>query len=203
MHRILSILLIGWLTACTGANPDQGPQDLAGGAADIAIVGDLTSPGDLASSGDLNPSACIGKASCDCRTSPACQPIGTVCYCPTECGIDCVCGGGSYLGCAPKASGCASTVACRPAGRPGPQDQRGCFDCVYPATCETAAASLRDGCPGKRTMLTALSCDKAPECVTRCINAVNSCSDIGCGFCAACGCAALGPFEQCVLACLK
>lgn len=197
MPRTLILGLLLMLNACSGPAPAPTP-----GAADLSAPpsADLSSPG-----ADLTgpTSACIGKGECDCYNSrAACQPITEICWCPTQCnGQLCACGGGKFHACAPKESNCNPTVTCRPAGRITPQDARGCVDCSYQATCPQAAEALRAGCPTRAARLTGLSCDRAPECVTRCINDLKTCDDIGCGLCLACGCATVGPFEQCVMKC--
>lgn len=192
LRSVLCLLFL--LTACETTPVPAG--DLSG-----APTADLSTP----PSTDLSPAgaACIGKAECACYGARAdCQAITEPCYCPTTCnGQLCVCGGGKFHACAPRESGCNTVVSCRPAGRVTPQDARGCVDCSYQATCTQAAEALRAGCPTKVARLTALSCDRAPDCVARCINDLKTCDDIGCGLCGACGCVGNGPFEQCVFKC--
>lgn len=179
---LLSALL--WAPACSDNN--NGPADQAA---------DQSSPaGDLAGS-------CIGQSECACLASPSCQPIAEACWCPSACdGRTCLCGGGRFFGCAPRASGCAPTVTCGPAGRTS-QDAAGCVTCTLKTDCAQAAEALKDGCPQKRMYLDGLSCARAPDCVLRCINAVRTCEDVGCGLCTTCRCINPGVFEQCVAKC--
>ncbi len=203
-HRLfgcLAILLLG----CAAA-PEVGHPDAA---ADLSSAPDLS----VKSDGSVGPDGaagdgggCIGLSECSCWDRRAsCQPIAESCWCPMpKCGPGaCICGGGSFLGCAPQASGCAATVHCLPAGRPGPQNDKGCIGCAYQNGCDQAFAQMVGTCTGQKGRLDLFSCTKNPACVTDCINKLARCEDIGCGLCSACGCAFNGPFETCYFACVK
>lgn len=191
-------LLLVLLAACLGET--GGPpisMELGGDTPDLR-----TADGGPPDGG--GPQGCIGVSECACfGQRAACTLIAEPCHCPyPQCGGGlCACGGGKYLGCAPMASGCPSSVACRPAGRHTPQDAKGCVSCAYQETCEQAFAQMTETCSDKKGLLSAFSCARNPSCVTACINALARCEDIGCGLCAQCGCGRVGAFEQCVFKC--
>ena len=75
----------------------------SGGTSSGGSAGSISTGGAAGTSGD-----CAGLSYCDCDSSNLdCQVLSEACFCP--CGIepckpdcDCACGGGKYLGCAPK-----------------------------------------------------------------------------------------------------
>lgn len=177
-----------------GQDQSLEPEDGSGGGEDLAAV-----------------SRCSALSACECLADRGCASITEPCFCPHPlCGPGaCICGGGAFLGCAPAESNCTSVVSCRPAGRMGAPDAKGCLECKYSSDCATAFKQMMDklkatpGCGISDTLVEAFSCSRNPACVTKCVNDVSRCEDIGCGLCSRCGCARVGTFEQCVAACLK
>ena len=139
-----------------------------------------------------------------------CQVVAEPCYCPfPTCGAGaCGCGGGRFVGCAPRASGCAGSISCRPAERAAGPDARGCFACAASSDCKTAWTQLLDGlgalgCRPGAAQVSDFRCDTRPDCVTKCINQVQKCGDIGCGLCGVCDCAGTAPFDICYFSCVN
>lgn len=102
-----------------------------------------------------------------CLLNPACQPIGTRCYCPP--GGKCSCDGGAYMGCEPndRLRRCSSSAECR-------SDERCDRDeaCITPRTFTSApgnaepgtgscvGACVPKGCTGMGERM----CNEHPEC---------------------------------------
>lgn len=159
-------------------------------------------PPDAAVAANPDPNGCIGRSKCDCYAR-GCALLTTSCWCPAECGAGvCVCGGGAFLGCAPPESKCRNGPVCNAAGVAVGQDERGCFRCAYESDCDKALAQLVRTCRYAAEKLSAFRCGCNPSCVTRCINSVVSCQEIGCGFSTLASCKyPTGSFEACVAAC--
>lgn len=165
--------------------------------------------GDMSRPPEDLASDCAALTECACRSRTGCQVIAEPCYCPfPQCGEGaCICGGGRYLGCAPRSSACESSVSCRPAGRIAGPDGRGCYACRYETDCDKAFRQMMEtlkaapGCGISDQLVDGFSCRRNPECLTRCVNAVERCEDVGCGLCTACRCVSPGQFERCVNAC--
>jgi len=163
---------------------DAGPIADAGKSADVAPVcvgrtcpalkcqyGDIPRPGDLcgcrtcASPPDSGGEpVCAGLDECTCGATPGCAGIAGTCYCPfPKCNPlgACICGGGRFVGCAPQAI----------------------------ATCAGAKTRVAALCPNlKGATFDAVCNQPSPECVTKCLAEVNSCSDVSCSFCDVCDC---------------
>lgn len=158
-----------------------------------------------------SPERCLDLDESDCRAARSCQVIYESCSCPAPpCDTDdCPGNLGPFLGCAPAENLCPARVECRPAGQTLGPDVRGCMRCSYATSCETAWQQLLDGlatrfgCRAHPVLVSGFSCAQNPTCITRCINEVEHCTDIGCGLCTACECAAVGRFEQCYFRCLE
>lgn len=207
---VLVVLLPGAIPGCT-KTPDAPPAEPA---ADAAVPADARTPRDLrpgtpppdaSTVPDLLHTGCPGLSECECFTASEaglCDVIAEPCHCPRPvCGPGtCFCSGGRYLACADRASGCATTVSCRPAGRLSTPDIRGCLDCTYEADCGRAFSRLMDTCKSKSGQVELFSCSANPDCISRCVNEVRTCDDIGCGLCPTCRCPR-GSFEDCVAAC--
>jgi len=167
---------------------------------------DLAGPADLGSQTPSPPSSpCAARPKCTCTEDPACTVVAQPCWCgPAECGGgECFCGGGAYVGCAPR--GCPVVLDCPLAQLPTAPDADGCFRCrpSSPSSCEAAKAQLAAACGLAAADLGGLSCQTNSACVERCILDVKSCEDVGCAFCTTCACPALwSPFAQCVAGCL-
>jgi hypothetical protein len=126
-------------------------------------------------------------SACDCiAAAPRCAPRAEACWCPTECypgaPIDCICGGGHFLGC---------------------EEQ------PVLAACAAAQAAVQTKCAGQPfVQYAAALCSNSPDpaCATACLNALNdtgSCSEIDCGFCTTCDCLSTppSPFALCLATC--
>jgi len=186
---VLASLLV---LACS-ADPLSSP-DLGGDASRTDALADVDGAG------------CIGLGACDCWRRSECDVVSELCWCPfPECGTNGACGGcggGKFLGCAPRSSGCPSGITCGPAavGYAGP-DGKGCYRCDYSDDCMTAFMRLKERCMLGDAIVGGFSCSKNAACVTQCVNDVKQCSDVGCGLCQVCGCGAFGSFEKCFWAC--
>jgi hypothetical protein len=198
-----SIAVLAFAAACneTALPSSSTPApDLARGP-----VADLGAPSPSPSPSPSSP--CVARPKCLCTEDPACTVVAQPCWCgPEECGDGlCACGGGAYVGCAPR--GCPSVLDCPLAQLPTTPDADGCFRC-RPApgstpTCEAAKAQLAAACGFSAAYLGGLSCQSNSACVARCITDVKSCADVGCGFCTVCDCAELtSPLAECVNRCL-
>jgi len=167
----------------SGGNPGtvihgDGIAPMAGGGV-VGPSGAIDSqPADGADQIDAQPggfaaeSACLTLGSCDCMANPDCAPIAESCWCPTECGVVCTCGGGRYWGCAPAGL----------------------------ATCAGARDRLAKLCPDVAGGVTQLCESSSGECIAKCLNDFTSCHDIECAFCTVCpGCASIYHrcFDEC------
>ena len=129
--------------------------------------------------GDAPPASCTGLDECTCLATSACSPIAEACWCPfPQCNPSaaCFCGGGRFIGCAPQGISTCAEAKTRVA-----------------ALCPTLSGPTFDG----------LCARTSPECVTKCLAEVNSCSDLSCTFCEACDCAGdhfSACYGQCVIA---
>ena len=198
MRTCLATAVALCLTAC-------GTQGLAPPSGDDALPGDLGAS-DSAARPDLAAApSCIGLDECSCWRRKDCQVVADSCWCPHDsCAPNgaCACGGGKFLGCAPVASACPPIVKCRPAGRPAGPDGKGCYRCDHAQACDLAFKRLKEGCRISDGLLSAFTCARDyPECLAACANKATRCDEIGCGLCAACGCAKFGAFEKCVYDC--
>ena len=125
---------------------------------------------------------------CEClAASDRCTPRSEACWCPTECfpggAIECVCGGGRFLA---------------------------CEDSQIAAACASELAAVQTKCAGQpfvQYIGTLCSAATNPDCVAACLaqlNTAGSCTEIDCGFCPVCDCAApatASPFAQCLASC--
>jgi hypothetical protein len=114
--------------------------------------------------GETSLGSCAGLDECTCGINNDCAPIAEPCWCPyPQCSPSgaCICGGGQFVGCAPQAI----------------------------ANCPGAKARVAALCPNlKGPTFDALCTRTAPECVTKCLAEMDSCSDISCTLCEACDC---------------
>jgi hypothetical protein len=126
------------------------------------------------SKADASKLACVNLDECSCLTANGCSPIAESCYCPSQCnGSVCKCGGGKSVGCAP----------------------------VDLSTCANAKARVGTLCPKlSGATFDGLCSQTNTLCITKCLNDVTSCSDVGCTFCEACDCAT-DNFLTCVGKC--
>jgi hypothetical protein len=168
----------------SGGKPDTAIQ--ADGIAPMAgggVIGPSSTidsqPADVAEKPDAEPdvsatgSACPTLGSCECMANSDCAPLAESCWCPTECGVVCKCGGGRYWGCAP----------------------------VGLATCASASDRLAKLCPDLAAAVTRL-CESSPsECIANCLNEITSCDALQCMFVTvAPGCS--GLYRRCINACM-
>ena len=153
MTRIVSLVIgLGLAAGCGGGT-------LGGGVADGGP--DAAAP---------NNAACSTLDECACYAAiDRCQPQVEACWCPDMCApIDCICGGGRFLGCEVKA---ATTTM----------------------TCSVEAARVQQACAGNQYVgLIAEQCSsRYPTCVADCLANLGSCDEINCYLCELCDCA--GP----------
>jgi hypothetical protein len=131
-----------------------------------------------------NNAACSTLGACGCMAaSDRCVSRTEACWCPSECApeIVCVCGGGRFLGCEDKAS--TTTMGC-----------------------SAALAGVQQTCAGQPFVgyIGELCSRPNPVCVADCLTRITSCSEIDCGFCPVCDCAAPAtpsPFAACLESC--
>jgi hypothetical protein len=119
--------------------------------------------------------ACVNLDECSCVAASDCRIISDACYCPfPQCGSGaCVCGGGKFIGCAP----------------------------TNLSSCADAKTRVGTMCPQLKGATFDNLCSQAnTACITKCLNDVTSCGDVGCAFCEACDCAT-DNFLTCVGKC--
>jgi hypothetical protein len=124
---------------------------------------------------DTGKLACVGLDECACLASNSCAVVSDACYCPfPQCGAGaCDCGGGKFIGCAPAG-----------------------LD-----TCAAAKSRVASMCPTlKGATFDGLCQQTDTACVTKCLNDVTACGEVGCSFCEACDCFT-DPFMKCVSTC--
>jgi hypothetical protein len=129
---------------------------------------------------------CSAMGACECMAaSDRCAARTEPCWCPSECNpqIECICGGGRFLGC---------------------EDQS------IVASCNTALAAVQAKCadlPNVQYIADICATRADTACVAACLVNLKSsgaCSEIDCGFCPVCDCAAPtvpSPFADCLGAC--
>ena len=130
--------------------------------------------------------ACSALGACACMAaSDRCVSRTEACWCPSECApeIVCVCGGGQFLACEDKAPPTAPTTYCL-----------------------SELAFVKQYCASQPFVgyLTDLCSAPNPMCVGNCLANLGSCSEIDCGFCPVCDCAApatRSPFAACLESC--
>jgi hypothetical protein len=109
--------------------------------------------------------ACVGLDECACLGASECRRITEACYNPSpQCNqpIAGICGGGTFIGCAPPNL----------------------------ATCADAKARVAGLCPQHAgPALDALCQQPDGGCIIKCLNEVGSCGDISCTLCVDCVCA--------------
>ena len=146
------------------------------GSHPLSPIGDGSADSLSMTIADATPRSCVDLDPCACLTSPGCAPVAQACWCPfPQCDQNaaCVCGGGQFISCAPAAT----------------------------ATCDGAKARVSTLCPTiAGPTFDGLCRWSAPECVTKCLNEVSSCGDVGCSFCEACDCQG-DPFNTCYQHC--
>jgi len=104
---------------------------------------------------------CSSLGPCECLRSSGCAPIAEACWCPTECGMVCTCGGGRFVGCVPYGL----------------------------SSCESASERVAKLCPDIAVPVTNLCASSSSECIAKCLDEVTSCSDLECALCSTCsGC---------------
>jgi hypothetical protein len=152
-----------------------------------SIIDCVCGGGRFLSCGDNGtPRPCSELGACDClAASDRCTPRAEACWCPTECnGNVCVCGGGQFLACENKAvaGSCAAELSAVQAKCAG----------------QSFVSFIANLCDGTGTKAT---------CTAACLanlKTTGSCSEIDCGFCTLCDCAAPtmpSPFATCLAAC--
>jgi len=170
--------------ACGGS---LGTND-AGGGSGGSSGGTAGAAGSAGTTGAGGSAPCAGMTDCEClAASDRCTARSEACWCPSQCfpgsPIDCVCGGGRFLG---------------------------CEDRQIAAACASALASVQTKCAGQPfVQYIGALCSAAtyPDCVAACLtqlNASGSCTEIDCGFCPVCDCAqpaSPSRFAQCLASC--
>jgi hypothetical protein len=193
--RLVFVLL--WTAACnTTGLPTNNPAP----SPDLARAPEA----DLGQSSPV-PTSCNAREKCSCGLDSSCTVVVQPCWCgPDECGNGaCVCGGGAYVGCAP--AGCPSVLTCPLAQLPTTPDADGCYRCrpSAPTSCEAAKSHLAATCGFGNAYLAGLSCQSNTACITRCLNEVQRCEDVGCDWCTVCDCGRSdSPLSRCVHDCL-
>jgi hypothetical protein len=135
------------------AEPVDGHQDGPTGQTDGSTDGVVAGLDGGAGCSSLGP--------CECLESSGCAPIAEACWCPTECGMVCTCGGGRFVGCVPRGL----------------------------STCESASERVAKLCPDIAVPVTNLCASSSSECIAKCLDEVTSCSDLECALCSTCsGC---------------
>jgi hypothetical protein len=114
--------------------------------------------------------ACAALGACGCMAaSDRCTARTEACYCPTECNPElvCICGGGRFLACEDK----AATTA---------------------MACSTELARVQQACAAQPFVnyIAGVCSEPNPTCTATCLANLGSCSEIDCGFCSVCDCAA-------------
>jgi hypothetical protein len=108
--------------------------------------------------------SCVDLDECSCLEANGCSVLSAACWCPfPQCGSNgaCVCGGGKFIGCVP----------------------------LNYATCEEAKARVASLCPQMNGVTWDGLCDQADSaCIIKCLDQVDSCTDVHCTFCDTCGC---------------
>jgi hypothetical protein len=121
---------------------------------------DTSGPPDVPASAIDSAAGCSSLGSCDCIATRGCAPIAEGCWCPTECGIVCGCGGGRYVGCT----------------------------AVGLQTCTGASDRVAKLCPDIAAGVAHLCTSSPVECITKCLDEVSSCADLACTLCTTCAC---------------
>jgi len=183
---IFGVFSVVALAGCGGSlNPNDDASGGSGGfgGSSRGGAGGTTGGGGTTGAGGSTPTGpCASLSGCDClAASDRCTPRSEACWCPTECnGNVCVCGGGQFLACENKAGSCASELAAV---------QTKCAG-------QSFIQFIGEICSGQNA-----------TCVAGCLaNLKNtgSCSEIDCGFCTVCDCAAPAmpsPFATCLANC--
>ena len=183
---IFGVFSVVALAGCGGSlNPNDDASGGSGGfgGSSLGGAGGTTGGGGTTGAGGSTPTGpCASLSGCDClAASDRCTPRAEACWCPTECnGNVCVCGGGQFLACENKAGSCASELAAV---------QTKCAG-------QSFIQFIGEICSGQNA-----------TCVAGCLaNLKNtgSCSEIDCGFCTVCDCAAPAmpsPFATCLANC--
>jgi len=134
--------------------------------------------------GSAPTGACSSLGECDCwAASDRCAIQTEACWCPSTCSptIECICGGGKFLGCEDK----AVSLACEG------QLQRVQYLCAS----QPFVGSISSLCGSNATCIA--------DCLSQ-LSTVDACAQIDCSFCLTCDCA--GPampsaFRTCVNNC--
>jgi hypothetical protein len=126
---------------------------------------------------DSSPSPCSALDECACADANGCAVLAEACYCPfPQCNPNgaCICGGGKFVGCVPAG-----------------------LD-----SCPDAKARVADLCPSLAGPVLDDLCDRTDDtlCITKCLDELDSCSDIFCSLCVDCDCA-VDDFSMCVAQC--
>jgi len=167
---LLSLAIAAGIVGCGGSITGTGPMTGQGGQGG----GTTTIP-------------CAAMDACACMAaSDRCTAQKEDCWCPSECDpqIQCICGGGRFLGCEDR-----SVIA----------------------PCMTALAAVQAKCAGQPFLQylepICVWTNRDPACTTACLrtlNASGSCAEIDCSFCQTCDCAGPAmpsPLAACLQAC--
>jgi hypothetical protein len=168
--RIGVLLLAVAAASCGGSINGNGPVTGQGGQGG----GTTTIP-------------CSAMGACECTAaSDRCTAQKEACWCPSECDpqIQCICGGGRFLGCEDR-----SVIA----------------------SCVNELSAVQAKCAGEPFLQylaqICVQTNRDPNCTAACLanlNASGSCAEIDCSFCPVCDCAGPAtpsPLAACLQAC--
>jgi len=118
--------------------------------------------------GSTPTAACSSLSVCDCwDASDRCQMQTTSCWCPNECNpqIECLCGGGQFIGCEDKTAATG---------------------------CDAELARVQTLCSAQPfTSFLSNICSSNSTCIAGCLSQLataDTCTQIDCSFCTTCDC---------------